>query len=115
MPMGELLLTQPLKELTLPGNSVLRIKGGKVYDPANGVDGEIRDLCISYGRIVSQVEGGRTIDATGMIVFPGGVDIHTHVAGAALNFARAMTPENQRNSAHFFHTKTLRAGIGGPT
>ncbi len=31
-----------------------------------------------------------------MIVFPGGVDIHTHVAGAALNFARAMTPENQR-------------------
>ena len=25
---------------------------------------------------------------TGMVIFPGGVDIHTHVAGAALNFAR---------------------------
>ena len=35
------------------------------------------------GRIVADVEGGRTIDATGMVVFPGGVDVHTHVAGAA--------------------------------
>ena len=71
---------------------MLRITGGKVYDPANGIDGVVKDLCISDGRIVSEVEGGRVIDATGMFIFPGGVDIHTHVAGAALNFARAMTP-----------------------
>ena len=71
---------------------MLRIKGGKVYDPANNVHGEIRDVCIADGRIVADVDGGRTIDATGMIVFPGGVDVHTHVAGAAINFARAMTP-----------------------
>jgi len=94
---------------------MLRIAGGKIYDPANGIDGAVRDLCISDGRIVSEVEGGRTIDATGMIVFPGGVDIHTHVAGAALNFARAMTPENQRQATPFMHTKEHRAGIGGPT
>ena len=50
-----------------------------------------------------------------MIVFPGGVDIHTHVAGAALNFARAMTPENQRAAAKFVHTPERRMGIGGPT
>src|SRR5208282_1626771 len=60
-------------------------------------------------------QGGRTIDATGMVIFPGGVDIHTHVAGAALNFARAMTPENQRKAAPFIHTAERRAGIGGPT
>ena len=44
---------------------MLRITNGKVYDPANGVDGVIKDLCIADGRIVEQVEGGRTIDATG--------------------------------------------------
>jgi formylmethanofuran dehydrogenase subunit A len=94
---------------------MLRIKGGKVYDPANDIAGAVRDICIADGRIVSEVEGGREIDATGMIVFPGGVDIHTHVAGAALNFARAMTPENHRQAAAFIHKPELRAGIGGPT
>ena len=68
---------------------MLRIKGGKVYDPANNINGVVKDICIADGRIVEQVDGGRTIDATGMIVFPGGVDIHTHVAGAARRvFAR---------------------------
>jgi formylmethanofuran dehydrogenase subunit A len=94
---------------------MLRITGGKVYDPANQVDGEIRDVSISDGRIVSRVEGGRTIDATGMIVLPGGVDPHTHVAGAALNFARAMTPELQRRGMPFLHTPERRMGLGGLT
>jgi formylmethanofuran dehydrogenase subunit A len=94
---------------------MLRIKGGTVYDPANGIDGVVKDICISEGRIVADVQGGATIDATGMVVFPGGVDIHTHVAGAALNFARAMTPENQRQAVKFLHTSKRRTGIGGPT
>lgn len=97
------------------GESMLRITGGKVYDPANNISGVVKDICIADGRIVAEVEGGRTIDAAGMIVFPGGVDIHTHVAGAALNFARAMTPENQRQAAKFVHTPERRMGIGGPT
>lgn len=94
---------------------MLRITGGKVYDPANNINGVVKDICMDNGRIVADVSGGRTIDATGMVVFPGGVDIHTHVAGAALNFARAMTPENQRAAAKFMHTEHTRAGIGGPT
>ncbi|MEX0679426.1 MAG: formylmethanofuran dehydrogenase subunit A [Pirellulales bacterium] len=94
---------------------MLRITGGKVYDPAHGIDGVVKDICIEDGRIVSEVAGGRVIDATAMIVFPGGVDIHTHVAGAALNFARAMTPENHRLATAFLHTPERRAGIGGPT
>ncbi len=84
-------------------------KAGKYYDPANGIDGVVKDLCIADGRIVSEVDGGRVIDATGMFVFPGGVDIHTHVAGAALNFARAMTPENHRQATAFLaHAGTPR-------
>src|SRR5262245_44826030 len=94
---------------------MLRITGGKIYDPANNINGVVKDICIDNGKIVADVEGSRTIDATGMIVFPGGVDIHTHVAGAALNFARAMTPENQRQAAKILHTQNHRMGIGGPT
>jgi formylmethanofuran dehydrogenase subunit A len=94
---------------------MLRITGGKVYDPANNINGEIRDVCISDGRIVTQVEGGRTIDATGMVIFPGGVDVHTHVAGAALNFARAMIPEDHRRAAAFVHSPERRTGLAGAT
>ena len=50
-----------------------------------------------------------------MLVFPGGVDVHTHVAGGALNFARGLVPENQRIARKFLHSPELRAGIGGLT
>jgi formylmethanofuran dehydrogenase subunit A len=93
---------------------MIRITGGKVYDPANGIDGVVKDLCIDdNGRFVESVDGGRTIDASGMIVFPGGVDVHTHVAGGAINFARAMTPEDHRRTQAFIRTKTRRSGLGG--
>ncbi|MFG3590911.1 hypothetical protein [Bradyrhizobium sp. RDI18] len=32
---------------------LIKLTGGKVYDPANGVDGEVRDIFIEDGRIVS--------------------------------------------------------------
>lgn len=93
---------------------MLRITGGKVYDPANGVDGEVKDVCIDDGgRFVESINNGRTIDASGMIVFPGGVDVHSHVAGGAINFARAMTPEDHRRTQAFIRTKTRRSGLGG--
>src|SRR5262245_4799641 len=94
---------------------MLRITGGKVYDPANGIDGVVKDICIADGKIVAGVEDGRSIDATGMVVFPGGVDVHTHVAGGALNFARGLVPENQRAARKFLHAPDRRAGLGGLT
>src|SRR5438067_5149768 len=96
---------------------MLKITGGKVYDPKNSVDGAVKDICVGDdGRIVSQVDGNaRTIDAAGMMVFPGGVDVHTHVAGGALNFARGLVPENQRAARKFLHGADRRAGLGGMT
>jgi formylmethanofuran dehydrogenase subunit A len=94
---------------------MLRITNGRVYDPANNVHGEVRDVCIADGRVVSSVEGGRTIDASGMVVFPGGVDVHTHVAGAALNFARGLIPEQHRQAQALARTAVRRAGMGGTT
>jgi formylmethanofuran dehydrogenase subunit A len=97
---------------------MLRITGGKVYDPANGIDGVVKDIYVADGRIVANADtadGSRTIDAQGMFVFPGGVDVHSHVAGAALNFARGLTPENYRRASPFLHTLERRAGLGGIT
>ena len=72
----------------------LRIAGGQVYDPANGVDGDVRDICVSAGRIVADVPAGAPrIDARGMMVMPGGVDIHSHVASGSVNLARRLLPE----------------------
>jgi formylmethanofuran dehydrogenase subunit A len=94
---------------------MLRITGGKVYDPANNIHGEVRDVCVAGGRVVADVAGGRTIDAAGMVVLPGGVDVHTHVAGAALNFARGLIPEQHRKAAPIRHSRERRAGLGGST
>jgi formylmethanofuran dehydrogenase subunit A len=94
---------------------MIRITGGKVYDPANGLNGVVKDICIADGKVVDSVEGGRTIDAAGLVVFPGGVDVHTHVAGGSINFARAMTPEDHRRTLGFIRSKVTRAGVGGMT
>jgi len=75
-------------------NSPLRLIGGTVYDPANGVSGAVRDLCIDGGRIVADVPASAPrLDVTGMIVMPGGVDMHSHVAGSTVNLARRLLPE----------------------
>ncbi|MBA3658886.1 MAG: formylmethanofuran dehydrogenase subunit A [Gemmatimonadales bacterium] len=72
----------------------LRIAGGTIHDPANGVDGEIRDLYIEDGRLVGSLpDGAPVIDARGMIVMPGGVDIHSHFASSSCNHARRLSPE----------------------
>jgi formylmethanofuran dehydrogenase subunit A len=75
-------------------NSMLRIIGGTVYDPANGIDGLVRDICVAGGRIVADVAADApTIDARGMVVMPGGVDMHSHVASGSVNLARRLLPE----------------------
>ena len=72
----------------------LRIAGGTVYDPARGLDGVVRDLCIEGGRIVAELPAGAPrLDVRGMVVMPGGVDIHAHVAGSSVNHARRLLPE----------------------
>jgi formylmethanofuran dehydrogenase subunit A len=92
---------------------MLRIAGGSVYDPANGIAGEVRDVCVRDGRIVDDVPThARSIDARGMVVMPGGVDIHAHIAGPAVNAARKLLPEEHRADV-LERTAITRAGSGG--
>lgn len=77
----------------------LRILGGTLHDPANGVDGEVRDLWIADGTVIEppgdpDEKADRTIDARGYIVMPGGVDTHCHIAGPKVTAARALRPED---------------------
>jgi formylmethanofuran dehydrogenase subunit A len=91
----------------------IRISGGAVHDPANDVDGEIRDVCLEDGRVVAEVgPAARRIDARGMVVMPGGVDIHAHIAGPKVNAARKLSPEERRPDP-FDRTDVLRSGTGG--
>ena len=67
----------------------LKIAGGRVFDPAQGWQGEVRDLFIDGDRIVSRLSKVETvIDARDQAVVPGGVDLRGQVATFGLNFLR---------------------------
>jgi dihydroorotase len=66
--------------------SSLLIRGGQLVDPAAGVDA-LRDIFLKDGRVAEiaapgkckQANGSEVIDATGLVVAPGLVDIHVHL------------------------------------
>jgi dihydroorotase len=62
------------------------IHGGRVVDPATGTDA-LRDLLLRDGTVAAvekpgqlgKVQGATVVDATGLVVAPGLVDIHVHL------------------------------------
>jgi dihydroorotase len=60
------------------------IRGGRVIDPASGRD-ELTDLLLDggvvrdIGRNLGNPDGVRVLDATGMVVAPGLIDVHVHL------------------------------------
>ena len=62
----------------------LLVRGGRLIDPRNEIDG-LRDVAIKEGKIARVAEGipaseaRHVVDATGLIVTPGLIDIHAHV------------------------------------
>ena len=96
----------------------IKISQGTVYDPTNGVDGVVRDIWILEGRIVeaptdAAVRPSRVIDATGLVVMPGGIDMHCHIAGPKVNVARKMRPEEKRKAELIPSTKLTHSGTMG--
>ncbi|MBS0210732.1 MAG: formylmethanofuran dehydrogenase subunit A [Planctomycetes bacterium] len=98
--------------------SLLRIQGGRVYDPVHGVDGQVADVWLDGGKVVPaptdpSVRPVRTIDARGMVVMPGGVDMHCHIAGPKVNLARKMRPDDKRTSPVVARRPGWRSGTLG--
>jgi len=91
----------------------LLIKNGYVYDPKNGIDGEQMDISVHRGKIVEKVDVGkaRVIAASGMIIMPGGVDIHSHIAGSEVNAGRLLRPEDHVKDVEV-KTALTRSGVG---
>jgi formylmethanofuran dehydrogenase subunit A len=79
--------------------STLRLRGGRVYDPVHGIDGQVRDIGVREGRIVALDPPDpvdQDIDCTGCIVMAGAIDLHSHIGGGKVNLARLLMPEDHR-------------------
>src|SRR5690242_4356577 len=81
------------------------IANGRLMDPASGVDA-VRHIGIRAGRIAavsaSPLAGRSTIDAKGLVVAPGFIDLHSH----------GQTPENYRFKARDGVTTALELEVG---
>lgn len=77
------------------GRDVLVLRGGRVIDPGTGTD-VIGDVVIADGRIcavgaeLAVPADAEVIDATGLVVGPGFVDLHSHVDSIAGQRLQAM-------------------------
>jgi dihydroorotase len=97
----------------------LLLKGGRVIDPANQLDG-LLDVAVLGGkieRVAAEIPASaaeRVVDVTGLVVTPGLIDIHTHVytfRPADRNYVESVNAD-----AHLFAagvTTTVDAGTAG--
>jgi len=93
---------------------LIKLSGGTVYDPANGINGEVRDIHVRDGRIVTPRTDERVdqhYNLKGSVVMAGAIDPHTHIGGGKVTIGRMMLPED-----HVGHevasTALTRAGCG---
>ena len=86
---------------------MLLIKNGRVMDPKSGLD-QVCDVLVEDGKIVKiapqiSEKDAEIIDATGLVVAPGLVDIHVHFR------------EPGQTHKEDIHTGALAAAAGGFT
>jgi dihydroorotase len=88
----------------------LLIRGGRIVDPTQGID-RVDDLLVRDGQVVACGQAGaqpvgradETIDAAGLVVTPGLVDMHVHLR------------EPGREEDETIETGTRAAVVGGFT
>jgi len=97
---------------------LIKLSGGKIYDPAHGVNGKIKNIYIRDGKIIKAPRGQVKVDQeyklNGKIVMAGAIDMHTHIGGGKVNLARTlMTHEHRADS--YQRTALTRSGSGHAT
>ena len=93
------ILGMPANTLAQSPRYDLLLKGGHVIDPANNVDAVmdvavVKDKIAAVEKDIPASQAGKVVDATGLYVAPGLVDIHVHIGhgGAPLDW---FTPEGR--------------------
>jgi dihydroorotase len=86
--------------------SKLIIRNGRVMDPASGLDA-VRDVAIEDGRIVTMGQniggtGAAEVDATGLIVAPGFIDMHVHLREPGFEYAETIESGSRAAAAGGF-------------
>ena len=86
--------------------SKLVIRNGRVMDPASGLDA-IRDVAIEDGRIAAIGEdlalpGASELDASGLIVAPGFIDMHVHLREPGFEYAETIESGSRAAAAGGF-------------
>jgi dihydroorotase len=75
----------------------LVLRNGRVIDPANGLDG-VADVRVADGRIVAvdrnlpEQPGDYAVDVSGLLVTPGIIDMHAHVAHTHIRSELSLHP-----------------------
>ena len=86
----------------LPQRYDVVIRGGRVMDPETGRD-ETADVGINGASIArisaAPLDGARVIDATGLVVAPGFIDLHSHVQDDEGYRLKALDGVTRRRSA----------------
>jgi dihydroorotase len=93
------ILGMPANTLAQSPRYDLLLKGGHVIDPANNVDAVmdvavVKDKIAAVEKEIPASQAGKVVDASGLYVTPGLVDIHVHIGhgGAPLDW---FTPEGR--------------------
>ena len=84
---------------------ITRIANGRIIDPANNRD-ETADLWIADGKIIDPMPGKETetIDAVGLVVAPGLIDIHVHLREPGQSHKETMASGTRAAAAGGFTT-----------
>src|SRR5580692_7071522 len=86
--------------------SKLIIRNGRVMDPASQLDA-VRDIAIEDGRIAAigqnlDAAGATELDATGLIVAPGFIDMHVHLREPGFEHAETIESGSRAAAAGGF-------------
>ncbi len=93
----------------------LTIKNGRVIDPSNNID-EVRDLFVIAGKIADKPAPiADVIDATGLIVAPGLIDIHVHLREPGQEHKETIATGTRAAAAGGFTTVVAMPNTTPPT
>ncbi len=102
---------------------LIKLQGGRLYDPMQGWDGKRGDLYIRDGRIVAAPAAHERIDQiydiTDKVVMAGAIDMHSHIGGGKVNIARMLLPEQHQAAPspaqiQDSHQQSLQQHVCGP-